>query len=272
MKFLKACFHITIIALLTILTQTGGIIYIVALLINPKFSKRVNSKISLLLRFLVLYSFVSFIITPPLAKVFGRVALPVFSNNNVKPLNIMTYLLNRNYVTPQLKKSIESVSEKMNREYPNTVICYLDANFPFYNGYPLLPHLSHNDGKKLDLAFLYKDNTGKEVNKTAPSFIGYGVYEKPKEGESNTSQTCTEKGYWHYSILHKIVPQRNAGKFTFDEKRNRALINIIAKETATDKIFIEPHLKARMGITSNKIKFHGCHSIRHDDHIHFEIH
>ena len=94
----------------------------------------------------------------------------------------MTCTLNRHYVRPELKNNIENVASKISKKHPNTTVNYLDANFPFYNGFPLLPHLSHNDGKKLDIAFLYKNRLGKEIN-TAPSFMGYGVYEAPKKSE-----------------------------------------------------------------------------------------
>ena len=37
-----------------------------------------------------------------------------------------------------------------------------------------------------------------------------------------------------------------------------------------DNIFIEPHLKNRLKIGNNRIRFHGCKAVRHDDHIHFQ--
>ena len=44
---------------------------------------------------------------------------------------------------------ITSVIKELNGT--NIEIHYLDANFPFINKFPLLPHLSHNDGKKIDI-------------------------------------------------------------------------------------------------------------------------
>ena len=32
-----------------------------------------------------------------------------------------------------------------------------------------------------------------------------------------------------------------------------------------------PHLKARLGLNSNKVRFHGCHAVRHDDHFHVQL-
>jgi len=49
------------------------------------------------------------------------------------------------------------------------------------------------------------------------------------------------------------------------------MINTVLSQPGVKKIFLEPHLKQRMGLTHPKIRFHGCHSVRHDDHIHIEI-
>lgn len=159
----------------------------------------------------------------------------------------------------------------MENKFPNTIISYLDANFPFYNGFPLLPHLSHNDGKKLDVAFFYKNEFGNELNRKAPSFIGYGVFEEPRSGEYNAPENCENKGFWQYSILEKFVPQWNKDDMIFDSKRTKSMIQFMLQEENTGKIFIEPHLKTRLGLNNNKIRFHGCRAVRHDDHVHLQI-
>ncbi|MFT5619364.1 MAG: hypothetical protein ACI85I_002607, partial [Arenicella sp.] len=42
--------------------------------------------------------------------------------------------------------------------------------------------------------------------------------------------------------------------------------------TAYGKVFIEPHLKTRLGLENySKIRFHGCQAVRHDDHIHVQL-
>ncbi|UOE47056.1 hypothetical protein MTO98_21880 [Mucilaginibacter sp. SMC90] len=180
-------------------------------------------------------------------------------------------MFNRNYVCPRLKQATLVVASEMNKKYPGSILNYLDASFPFINSFPLMPHLSHNDGKKLDLAFFYIDNkTGLESNKT-PSPIGYGISEGPRAGEVNTTQACLVKGYWQYSFLTKIVPQGNKVNFTFDSLRTKTLVNLFAAQNAINKIFIEPHLKIRLGITTAKLRFHGCGAVRHDDHIHVQL-
>ncbi|MFT3704142.1 MAG: hypothetical protein QM802_17375 [Agriterribacter sp.] len=165
---------------------------------------------------------------------------------------------------------MESAKE-MNQKFPGTVLNYLDANFPFINGFPLLPHLSHNDGKKLDIAFCYIDNaTGMQSN-DAPSPIGYGISELPRANEINTSNFCSSQGYWQYSFLSKIVPQNNKKQFSFDSSRTKEVVTCFAAKSGIGKIFIEPHLKTRLGLISDKIRFHGCQAVRHDDHIHIQL-
>jgi hypothetical protein len=223
------------------------------------------------IEFLFSLSQAALAIVPLIAKPLGRVPLPVTQTNNLQSLNIMTCLLNRHYLRPALRQTALDVATKMNHQFPGTIVNYLDAGFPFINKFPVVPHLSHNDGKKLDLAFCYIDNrTGQPTNR-APSIIGYGISEQPRASEVNTTIMCTSKGYWQYNFMMTIIPQGNKRYFTFDSIRTKQLVNYFATMPAIGKIFIEPHLKTRLGLTSNKIRFHGCQAVRHDDHIHVQL-
>jgi hypothetical protein len=143
--------------------------------------------------------------------------------------------------------------------------------FRFFNGFPLFPHLSHNDGKKLDISFCYiESKTGERTNK-GPSFIGYGICEDALPGEKNSTVFCESNGYWQYGLLRKITPQGNKSNFLFDSTRTKALVSLFAAQKSISKIFIEPHLKTRLGLTTEKIRFHGCQAVRHDDHLHVQL-
>lgn len=109
------------------------------------------------------------------------------------------------------------------------------------------------------------------MSNDVPSFIGYGVCEEPEEGELNQPDVCAKKGFWQYSLLRDIVPQGGKDKFRFDNRRTRAMIDEFASYADVGKIFIEPHLRARLGLTSSKVRFHGCQAVRHDDHIHVQL-
>lgn len=275
LKILVFISRIFLFLFLTALTQIGGLVYFISFsghnYISKKFNAGFTRNILKFLSFILLYLIFTFVIIPPVAKLFGRVQLPVTKTSNVQPLNFLTCLFNRNYVRPELRETLYNVAGEMNKAYPGTVVNYLDANFPFINNFLLIPHLSHSDGKKLDIAFFYRKKlTGEETEET-PSFIGYGICEEPMKGEQNTADICGSKGYWQYSLLKKIMPQTNKQYFSFDADRTKTFINLVAQQKDIEKIFIEPYLKTRMKLTNKKIRFHSCNAVRHDDHVHIQI-
>lgn len=275
MGLLKTTLALSFFCVLTVLTQIGGVVFLLSLLtygfINNRFNTRWKRIAAKVLSFILLYLIFVFLIVPYTAKPLGRVPLPLLENKHLKPANIWTCLLNRNYVKPELRDIASHVAENLSKKYPGTTLNYLDANFPFIDKFPLLPHLSHHDGKKLDLSFQYNDPKTGDISRGVPGFIGYGVCEEPKEGEVNRPEGCAKKGYWQYSLLRNIISQRNKDQFTFDEQRTRDLINDFASHNGIGKIFIEPHLKTRLGLKSSKVRYHGCQAVRHDDHIHVEL-
>jgi hypothetical protein len=275
MRLLKFLFRLFIFCLLTVLTQTGGLVYLCAVFIYKRMVKRgSNGFVKIILQpflFLLLYCLSTFLIVPIVAKPFGRVPMPITEINHLRPLTIWTCFLNRNYVRPELKQIALDVAQQMNVQFPGTSLNYLDANFPFIDHFPLLPHLSHNDGKKLDLSFCYLRSVTAEQTNDCPSAIGYGICEDPLPEERNTAMECENKGYWQYGLLMKIIPQGNKQLFKLDVVRTRALVCFFVEQQGIGKLFIEPHLKTRLKLTDEKIRFHGCQAVRHDDHIHVQL-
>lgn len=260
---------------MTLLTQIGGVVYLIGRfsfpIINRNVSKRYLRNIYKSVFFILSYSLFTFFLVPIIAKPFGRVPLPFTTTNNIQPVNKIIIILNRHYVRAELKYVAINVANEINQQFPGTTLNYLDAGFPFFDKFPLFPHLSHSDGKKLDISLFYTDaQTGKETN-SCPSFIGYGISEEPRVNEVNTAFTCGSKGFWKYSLMKSIVPQANKKSFVFDSVRTKAVIQLFCEEPKIEKIFIEPHLKTRMGLMNGKIRFHGCQAVRHDDHIHLQI-
>ena len=202
MRLLKVILTIIFFCLLTVLTQVGGLVYLLSAFTHKLTDKWTsNNYLKATYRFisfLTFYCLTTFLIVPAIAKPFGRVPLPLTERNHLQPLNILTCFLNRNYVRPELRQLAFKVANKMNDNFPGTITNYLDANFPFINKFPLIPHLSHNDGKKLDLSFCYLDSKTSEQTNECPSFIGYGICEEPRPGEKNTADFCADKGYWQY--------------------------------------------------------------------------
>ncbi len=271
-----------LIILLTIFSQIGGLIWLVCwlsskfLLKNKKKSYLAYLKIKTAL-FFSFYFCATFLIVPFAAKKYSnRVALPIFTENNIQPTTIWTCILNRHYVRPQLEKALFRIGNNFEKKYPDSKVSYLDANFPFSlafyknKGFPLLPHLSHNDGKKLDLSFFYLDKETQKSTNEKPSFSGYGIYEKPKKGEINQPKICLKQS-WYYEIGKYAKVYSNEENYSFDKKRTNYLITLIIKEQSIKKFFLEPHLKNRLNIYSSKWRFHGCKASRHDDHVHVQL-
>lgn len=271
---MNSFFHIIkttlIFIILTLLTQVGGAIYLLYKPVGRRIKKKYRSIKSIGIRiasFSALYLLLTFTLIPLTARQFDRVPMPITEKNNIKPGTFITWLANRHYVDPELKNLIIETSTQL----PNNItLIYLDANFPLIDGFPLLPHLSHNDGEKIDIAFIYSDDNGVKLN-DIKSLFGYGVVEGPAHQEFDQPSICMEKGYWQYSFLTKLANQNNDKEYKFDIEANSELMEKLASNNKTGKIFIEPHLKTRMNLTDAKIRFHGCQAVRHDDHIHVQL-
>lgn len=264
-KVLLIFLHFLLILILTLVTQIGGLIYLFVVLLFTKKSKA--SKCKRLALFFILYLSATFLIVPFMAPEFGRQKL---SGDGIRVHNSFYVLCNRNYVSEELNEVLMNISEKFRKDYPEIELIVLDANFPFVDGFPLLPHLSHKDGRKVDLAFVYKEPSGELVNDKI-SRMGYGVYENPLEREFNQTIDCKNRGAWQYDFPKYLNFGRINNDLDFAPEANRELIEVIANHPKVQKVFVEPHLKTRLELESSKIRFQGCHSVRHDDHIHFQI-
>ncbi len=271
--------HLFIVCLLTLFTQVGGIIWLLCLPLFYFFfngiENRWKRRVVKLLSFSSIYLIFTFFLIPPLAKwQCGRVPLPIWSNPNMKPNSVFYYcVLNHHYVRPEMKTAAENVAEKLSEKYPGTVLSYLDANFPFINGYPLEPHFSHRDGKKLDVALHWKkEKNGVPVIGT-PGFLGYGICAEPLPEEINMDAECKRKGNW-FRDFEKNTAELfyDKKKYRFDEKITGDMIRLFANEKNVKKLLLEPHLKQRLGLGGfDKIRFQGCRAARHDDHVHVQL-
>lgn len=269
----KILLHIIWIALLTLLTQIGGLIWLVALAIGKMSRQKWPFHGVTWLVFTLFYFLATLFIVPPLARISGRIPLPVSENPHLRPENIWFCLLNRHYVRPGLRRALEEVATQMQTRFPGTVIWYMDANFPFFDGYPLEPHFSHRDGKKVDLSIYWNDaRTAKSV-KGNPSPFGYGVFAGPLPGERDYAAECERKGYWYIGLDGDLAaPFYKAENYVFDADQTAELLRLLAGHPAVARVLIQPHLKTRLGLSGfDKLRFQGCKAARHDDHAHVEL-
>lgn len=260
----KFFFKVLLFILLTAATQIGGLVYVISSFITKKTKWNFKFKSSII--YILVYLFSTFLIVPYIAPIFGREK--VIHTNKISPTNYFTIILNRNYVTPKLNKLLLSAAKKL--EKTSIKIHYLDANFPFINKFPLLPHLSHSDGKKIDLSLIYETKIGK-ISDQQKSISGYGVFEDPKPNEYNQINVCLKKGYFQYDFPKYITLGKINNRLKFSHKGNKQLIKALLSQKELGKIFIEPHLKNRLQLNHKKIRYHGCQAVRHDDHIHVQL-
>jgi len=268
MKIFKSTPHIIIVILLTLLTQVGGFIWILIFGFFKFYKLRWNIW-KRLTAFLMVYICIIFTIIPIFASFNNRKMLPVF-HSTIEPHNLGYVLLCRNYVRTDLYDTIEDIATLQSQSLTGLKLVYLDAGFPFIDGFPLLPHLSHNDGRKVDVSFVYKSEDGNLYQN--PSLLGYGVYEEPLVNEINQAEICEDAGYWQYGYA-SFIGVNTDDSLTLNERQTRLLVEQIQSHNNVQKVFIEPHLINRLKIENikSKLRFHGCHAVRHDDHIHFQI-
>ena len=260
---MKILFHIITIVFLTVLTQIGGIVYLISLLLFKKHKRLIRFGF-----FSALYLFSTFLIVPNIAPIFGREKIK--ESKTLKAHSFFYKLTNRNYVRPELNKAIGDIANEFENQNSGIKMIYLDANFPFIDKFPLLPHLSHNDGKKIDVSLIYENQKGELTNKKT-SISGYGAYESPTVKEYDQITICKNKGNWQYDFPKYLTLGKINKELEFSNKGTRELANLIVKQKEVGKLFIEPHLKNRLNLTSKKVRFHGCQAVRHDDHIHFQL-
>ena len=266
LRLSKLLFHIILIFLLTVLTQIGGILYLLVLVVIKK--NKIGRRKKRIAFFTFVYLICTFLLIPIIAPLFGREKIQ--ETEFLRAHSFLYKLANRNYVRPELNSALDKIAAEFEKSNSGIRLEYLDANFPFLDGFPLLPHLSHSDGKKIDVSLIYQTRDGKLTNEK-PSVSGYGVYEGPRNGEHDQISICKQRGNWQYDFPKYVTFGKINRGIQFSKLATRQLIQIIISQGSVGKVFIEPHLKSRMGLSNKKIRYHGCQAVRHDDHIHFQL-
>ncbi len=267
-----------VVVLLTLVSEVGGLIFLCTFFGVRWFVKRWDvplldffllRQLFLVAWFLIFYTLSIFWIVPPLAKLGGKVPLPI-DHPYLRPAHLLYAWTNRHYVTPALREVLEENATQFARQFIGGRVFYLDAGFPFGN-VPLPPHLTHR-GTQADIAFCYLNAATNQPVNSLPSNSGYGVFETPQTGEPKTTAYCKEKGFSLYDFNKYFTFGSNRKAYRLDPVRTTALVQIFAKNPKIGKILIEPHLEQRWGLISfGKVRFHGCQAVRHDDHFHVEV-
>lgn len=264
--FKKYSVPILVFIILTVVTQVGGVIYLISFYLSKKINYKFFGKTFIL--FMILYSIFTIFIIPYIAPVFGREQ--VKNTEIIKPTNKLFTFLNRHYVTPELNQSLFDISNDLRSTHPSLEIRYLDGNFPFLKYFPMLPHLSHNDGRKIDISLVYRNEDGVVVNDKV-SRSGYGVFEDPTEEEFNQNEFCKDHGYFQYDYPKYLTLGKINKNLLFSEQGTSSLMNSILSASGINKVFLEKHLMSRLELEDERLRFQGCSAVRHDDHIHIQL-
>ncbi|MEM8590322.1 MAG: hypothetical protein AAGG65_19865 [Pseudomonadota bacterium] len=262
-----------LIVVLTGLTQIGGLILVLAWLATRIWRRRSGRLIATIVLFCVTYAVVSVWIVPPLAAAGGRQALPCTLQDDapVRPQSLLYCILNRHYASPRVAEMLDALAADLSQSYPGIQVAYLDASFPFFDGFPLPPHLSHDDGRKIDLPLYYRDDPGPPSAVATPSPIGYFGFEQPRPGDP---QPCAGRNdlitlRWDFDWIQGLLPTRS-----LDEGATALLVRwfvVNAEAYGVERVLLEPHLQRRLGVEAEQVRFQGCRAARHDDHIHVQI-
>jgi hypothetical protein len=277
MKILKMLGIVIAVSLLTILSQVGGIILLLWLVIfrffkeklrNPWLRRGVNIG-----GFVIFYLFFMFVIIPPLARIQDRVPLPFSKSGALVPVSYWTAIFGRNYIKSEGRDKLETIAAAFEKKYPQLKVKYMDCNYPFrfkvkgdentwiLEG--LFPHITH-DGAKADIALVYNDEQENASNLT-PTAFGYGSSVDPHPWETCTPCLC-EKKNWTYSFMYKNLPKT---AYSLNNSISTDLIKIFDGNLPYT-IFFEKHLQERFKLHGDYSQA-GCGSVRHDDHFHVTL-
>ena len=193
----------------------------------------------------------------------GLVALSCEESGPLRPVLRGYCVRQRHYVTGRAEKALRRAAEAVARRYPDAVVRYMEASWP-EGVRPMPPHLSHGDGRQIDLTLFYADREGRPLP-SSPAKSGYGANEPPRhEGERACKGGRTTKN-------DRPDPPKDR-TWRLDDARTAELVRQLSKDPAVRRIFLEPHLKARLGFARDpKVRFAGCQAARHDDHIHVDF-
>ena len=155
----------------------------------------------------------------------------------------------------------------MDDRHPGTLTLALDAGFPFVEGFPLLPHLSHDDGKKVDLALYYVGAEDGGYRRGAlRSPIGYWAFEEPSARERQPCRDAAGALRWDQDWFQPFTRD----DLILDGRRLRTALDWLARDARARRVLLEPHLADRLGANRTFVRFQGCAAARHDDHFHVE--
>lgn len=241
--------HLALILALTALTQLGGLAWGLALLTRWRW--RIFP-----LAYLALWGAAQL-----LAPLTGREALPC-TGAPLRMQSAFYCVTMRNFVAPELADLAQDAARNVAAGHPGTITLALDGGFPF-PGVPLLPHLSHADGRKLDFALYYQTPEGRYLPGQTRAPLGYFAFEALSSAQCPPAFPTLR---WDVRWMQGLYPNR-----PLEPLRSKALGQALLADPRLGKMLLEPPLATRLGLADPRLRFQGCRAARHDDHFHIQL-
>jgi hypothetical protein len=278
MKILKITFVFMLCSLLTLLSQVGGVILLLWLLVFWSFKKKIkNAWVRRGVHvggFVVFYMLFVLAIIPMLARLQHRAPLPMTKSGNLVPVTYWNVVFMRNYIIEPGKEKMVKIADEFAQKHPGLKVKYMDCNYPFrfdvFGGKTwvlegLVPHKTHT-GDVADIALIFNDKNGQPSNQTR-TFFGYGGSEEPGPQEVNIPKKCDQNN-WRYSFMYRNIPKKD---IHMNGNLTRDLI-LLFRKYAYSTIFIETHLQQRLKLKGKSYSCANCdEGVRHDDHFHVQF-
>lgn len=197
----------------------------------------------------------------PTPNAAGLVPLPCAEAGPLRPVHPSYCRLQRNFVTPKVRAALLAAATAFVADHPGRIVRYMEASWPSGKR-PMPPHLSHGNGRQIDLVLFYQDRQGRPVK--PPTANGYYAFEPPR---TEAERVCPGSRPPHDG---KDPPANRSWRL--DDKATADLMRLFVRDPRVRRIFIEPHLKTRLGFAASaKVRFAGCQAARHDDHLHVDF-
>ena len=266
MNMLRWSRHALVAIALTVLTQVGGAIYLLAMYVRKRWPLLpARPRLALAALFVGIYA-AAWLPVQALASLTGRVGLPCSGSDNLRVASPLYCVAHRHYVRRDMRALARALAHAIDGRYPGTVTQTLDANFAFFDGFPLAPHLSHDDGNKLDIAFYYA-REGEYAPAVLRSPIGYWAFEDPSDDERQPCRGRFSALRWEQAWFQIFTRD----DLSLEDGRTRTALIWLQRDGRARRAFLEPHLVDRLRLDPSFVRFQGCNAARHDDHFHIEL-
>ena len=196
----------------------------------------------------------------------GLVSLPCDGSRPLEPVIDRYCRLDRHFVTPAAREALIAAARAVAARYPDEVLRFMDASGPA-GVVPFPPHLSHGDGRQIDLGLYYTDREGRPLA-GFPDTRLYGCLWPAEPARPGEPLACPGG---RAGPAEKPDPPANR-PWRLDDARTKALVEILVADRRVRRVLIEPHLERRLGLWGHpKLRFAGCQAARHDDHLHVDF-